>query len=648
MSASAGESLGKYTLVRKLAAGGMAEVFLARVEGPAGFEKMVVVKRILSHLAEDPSFISMFLSEAKLAAQLNHPNVVQVFDFGEQNGTWFLVMEPIDGLNLRSLFRKAAEKGEYLPVAVAMKLAVMALEGLAYAHEFTDPNTGEPLALVHRDVSPDNILVGRNGSVKVVDFGIAKAANQTHLTRTGNVKGKFAYMPPEQLQGQKLDARADLFAMGVVLYELLTSRKPFDVSNDAVVVRAILYETFSPLATYRPEAPPELQQILDRAFAKNVAERYPSARAMAADLERLLLKRGESVTPYELGQLVQRLAGPSNIAVAATPKPQPSISASAPTHVPQPAASAPQAATVPNDPPKPPPAPPPAPPPTGIAPTPASAVVDLVPSAVAPPVPSAPSSVPQAVPYQGSPSRPGVASPGGGAPSIEAIPVDREWTAAQASLPGWANQTLQGHAPAAAPQAKRTIAVVEEVPRRSPLTLAVAGLVAVAVGAAVMMGVMAMRPKPDTLTVVTPVVVEPPVAKPPEPPPEVKVDAPPEAKLEPTDTLDAGLAAVQEPVVPEPIAKVRPVVKPKQKPPEPPPPPSVSDELVDFRVRPFGTVSVDGKVLGDTPFPAIKLAVGAHRVQVVNKELNKSVQRTFEVKTGVTNVFRLNLEEESP
>ena len=201
MSAGQPEVLGKYTLLRKLAAGGMAEVFVSRVAGPAGFEKTVVVKRILGHLAEDPSFIAMFLAEARLAAQLNHPNVVQVFDFGEQDGTWFLVMELIDGLNLRHLFRKAAEKGEYLPIGVALKIAIMALEGLAYAHEFADPTTGEPLALVHRDVSPDNILVGRNGAVKVVDFGIAKAANQTHLTRTGTVKGKFSYMPPEQLPG---------------------------------------------------------------------------------------------------------------------------------------------------------------------------------------------------------------------------------------------------------------------------------------------------------------------------------------------------------------------------------------------------------------------------------------------------------------
>ncbi|MBL8913802.1 MAG: serine/threonine protein kinase, partial [Archangium sp.] len=207
---SAPAVLGKYQLIRKLAAGGMAEVYLARAAGPMGFEKTVVVKRILPHLADEQNFISMFLSEARLAAQLNHPNVVQVFDFGEASGSYFLVMEFIDGVNLRVLFRKANEAKTQLPFPLVARIISLACEGLAYAHDFTDPQTGELLGLVHRDVSPDNVLIARNGSVKVVDFGIAKAANQTNLTKTGTVKGKFSYMPPEQLTGQPLDKRADV------------------------------------------------------------------------------------------------------------------------------------------------------------------------------------------------------------------------------------------------------------------------------------------------------------------------------------------------------------------------------------------------------------------------------------------------------
>ncbi|MDP1919294.1 MAG: protein kinase [Myxococcales bacterium] len=670
MSAGQPEVLGKYTLLRKLAAGGMAEVFLSRVAGPAGFEKTVVVKRILGHLAEDPSFIAMFLAEAKLAAQLNHPNVVQVFDFGEQEGTWFLVMELIDGLNLRHLFRKAAEKGEYLPIGVALKIAIMALEGLAYAHEFADPSTGEPLALVHRDVSPDNILVGRNGAVKVVDFGIAKAANQTHLTRTGTVKGKFSYMPPEQLQGQPLDKRADVFAMGIVLYELLTARKPFDTSNDAVVVRAILYENFVPLRTYRVDAPEALEQILSRALAKDVSQRYADCRAMAADLEKLLLVRSESATPYEISQLVQRLGGPSTIAIAPTPKPVPSISVGAPTLPPNPHGSAPQAATMPMEPTLSPAKtaievmPPPPPPQTMAGATTPHPQVKVVEPSLgafatmptpgpreAPPLGPAPAEAPRPTmavpaPYVGSPSQPGVAAPGGGAPSFDAIPPAPEWAAPPrdpalaTTTPGWAQTPL--HRPAA-PAAKRTLVVLEEVPeKRSSAVLWVAAGVAAVIGMTGTWAYLSTRERPPVVVKIEPAVTPPVVeAEPVKPLPVVVVTPPP---VEPVaEVIDAGLvvATADQPVKP-------PKNRPKPKVDVPPPPPAANDELVDFRVRPFGSVTVDGKALGDTPFPPVKLAPGAHRVQVVNRDLNKTVTRTFEVKAGGQNVFRLNLEEEGP
>ena len=186
-------SIGKYQLLKKLATGGMAEVYLARAEGPMGFEKLVVLKRVLPHLAEEQNFVTMFLSEARLVAQLNHPNVVQVFDFGEHLGVWFLVMELIDGPNLRALLKRATERQEPLPATLVARVISLACEGLAFAHDFVDPASGQPLGLVHRDVSPDNILLSRTGAVKVVDFGIAKVANQLHHTRTGMVRGKFSY-----------------------------------------------------------------------------------------------------------------------------------------------------------------------------------------------------------------------------------------------------------------------------------------------------------------------------------------------------------------------------------------------------------------------------------------------------------------------
>jgi serine/threonine-protein kinase len=438
--------------------------------------------------------------------------------------------------------------------------------------------------------------------------------------------------------------------MGVVLYELLTARKPFDVSNDAVVVRAILYEAFAPLSTYRGDAPDELQRILDKAFAKDVNARYASARAMAADLERLVMARGESVTPYDLGQLVSRLAGPSTIAAAATPKPQPSISGSAPTNVPQPALSAPPAATVPNEGAK----PPPPPPPTAVVPTPAPVVMGTLelqttePSAsLAPPVPTpAPK-----LPYVESPSKPGVAAPAGGAPSADAIPVGNEWASVPISVStGWSAVPLDSHAPVVAHPGRRAIAIVEELPakERSIVPLILAGLLAVAVGSGF---VWVLRPRPvqPVAVQVPPEVVEPP-------PREVTKPPPPEPKPEPVavvvpaaqEVIDAGVTPEPIAVVPSKHHRLRPKPKPVERVTPPPPPPSVADELVDFRVRPFGTVTVDGKVMGDTPFPAVKLSVGSHRVQVVNRELNKTISRTFEVKAGATNVFRLNLEEESP
>ncbi|HSP78283.1 MAG TPA: serine/threonine-protein kinase, partial [Myxococcaceae bacterium] len=296
----------------------MAEVYLAKAMGPMGFAKTLVVKRILPHLAEDPSFVEMFFSEARLAALLNHPNIVQIFDFGEADDAYFLAMEYIDGPNLRSLCRRAYEAGTPLPTHLCAKLLSFACEGLAYAHEFADPETGEPLRLIHRDVSLDNILVASNGGVKVVDFGIAKAANQSHRTRTGMIKGKIAYMPPEQLQGQPLDLRVDVFALGVVLYELLSGKKPFDAESEVGMIQAILNEPVVPVNERRSDVPEPLQHVLSRALAKDRDERYGSCREMQADLDRFLQTSAEPIGAFHISQLVARIA-PEAVAPWKTP-----------------------------------------------------------------------------------------------------------------------------------------------------------------------------------------------------------------------------------------------------------------------------------------------------------------------------------------
>ncbi|HEX5752829.1 MAG TPA: serine/threonine-protein kinase [Archangium sp.] len=300
--------MGKYQLIRKLATGGMAEVFLAKAAGPMGFEKVLVVKRILPHLAEDPDFIEMFLAEAKLAAQLNHANIVQIFDFGEQDGAYFLAMEYVDGPNLRTLARRAFQEGSSIPHPLSARLVALACEGLAFAHELTDAQTGEPLGLIHRDISTDNILVSRTGGVKVVDFGIAKAANASPHTRTGTLKGKVAYMSPEHLMGKPpLDARTDIYALGVVLYELITGRKPFDAQSDVQMVQAIIHESPIDVRTLRTDVPAELVAILDKALAKDREARYRGCWEMQEDLERFLFRCGEPVGAPQLAELVRQL-----------------------------------------------------------------------------------------------------------------------------------------------------------------------------------------------------------------------------------------------------------------------------------------------------------------------------------------------------
>jgi eukaryotic-like serine/threonine-protein kinase len=311
--------LGKYQLLRKLATGGMAEVFLAKTAGPMGFEKQLVIKRILPHLAEDPQFVEMFLGEAKLAAQLNHPNLVQIFDFGEAEGSYFIAMEYIDGPTIRLLLQRAREAALAVPLVLGARVVSAAAEGLAYAHEFTDAVTDEPLQLIHRDVSPDNILVSRSGSVKVVDFGIAKARGLSHHTQTGTIKGKVAYMAPEQLKGEVLDRRVDLYGLGVVLYELLTLKMPYEAASDASLVRKVLYEAYVPPAERRPELPLGLQQILAQLLAKNRDERYSDCRTLHADLERYIHATGETASGFALSQLVARLVPP---APAGTPIPE--------------------------------------------------------------------------------------------------------------------------------------------------------------------------------------------------------------------------------------------------------------------------------------------------------------------------------------
>jgi serine/threonine-protein kinase len=278
---------GKYTLIDRLAVGGMAEIFLARQAGLAGFEKTVVIKRIRPHLSKEANFVRMFLNEAKLAAQLNHPNVVQIYDLGKINESYFIAMEYLFGRDMRKIIPKAETLGIPFPMVYALKIASSVCEGLYYAHQRSD-RYGNPLNIVHRDVTPENIFVSFDGTVKILDFGIAKAANRTDQTRAGEIKGKLSYMSPEQCMGRPLDRRSDLFSLGVVLYEWLTGFKLFTGDSEVAILRSITEGKIYAPSYFKSDIPDAVERILMRALEKDRDQRYQTAWEMQYDLDQFL------------------------------------------------------------------------------------------------------------------------------------------------------------------------------------------------------------------------------------------------------------------------------------------------------------------------------------------------------------------------
>lgn len=490
----------------------MAEVFLARADGPMGFQKTLVVKRVLPHFAENPLFTAMFLTEAKLAARLDHPNVVQVFDFGEVDGAYYLAMEFIDGPNLRTLIQNAWRRGEPPSYALCAKVCSLACEGLAYAHAFRDPDTSEALNLVHRDISPENIIVSRSGAVKVVDFGIAKVSSGVSLTKSGVIKGKMAYMPPEQLARGNLDKRVDVFALGMVMYEMLTGAMPFDSTSEVTIIQAIMGpEPIPSIAARRPEVPPPLQQIASKALAKRRDDRYEDCRAFQKDLDRFLASTRETVPGHAIADWVRAMEMPIEVRESVAPSKTAVARHLAETD-------------------------------SGIAAT------HVRPSGGAP-----------ADPLRTSPDR----------------------------------------------------------PARSRVPVALfAGLVAVLAGLGVWRsGWGGGEAKPLRREVTEPTVVKPPEA-----------------------------AIATAPLPPQPLPKeVAEPIAPEVDAPVKSPPPASEGVRVEFRIRPYAQVFVDGRLLGQTPFPPVRLTAGAHRMQLVNKSLGKDVSLRVMVPSQREFVFRHNL-----
>jgi len=297
--------LGSYQLLRPIGRGGMGDIWLATQVGPGGFKRPAVVKRLLESLTDEGEFLEMFLEEARLAALIHHPNVVSVFDFARDGETYFLAMEYVHGVTLRSLLKTAKTQGMMLPEPVVATIAAQALQGLGAAHELLDEN-GNPLSLVHRDVSPDNIMVGFDGMVKVLDFGIAKASTSAAVTRVGTMKGKLSYMPPEAAAGKSTDARGDIWSMGVVLYEALTQQRPFAADNDAALLAALVNADPIPPMALNLSLSANFDSLVRYALAKLPEDRPSSARAFA---EALTHVPGGLMTQQELSSFVRELVG---------------------------------------------------------------------------------------------------------------------------------------------------------------------------------------------------------------------------------------------------------------------------------------------------------------------------------------------------
>lgn len=311
--------LGRYRLQGRLGAGGMAEVWLARASGPSGFEKQVVVKRILPQLAGDATVQELFKTEAKLAARLDHPNLLQVFDFGrEPDGALVLVMELIDGTSLRPVVN-AVKAGKRLDLRIAAKLMALVCEGLHAAHELTDER-GQRLNLVHRDISPENILLSKSGAVKVTDFGIARVEREVQLTAADTFRGKLGYAAPEQLLGHVVNRQADLWAVGVTLFELLTGQRPFVATTDVELATATVHQSPRRVTQLRGDCPLALDNAIARCLSKDLTARWASAKELALELERFVGWSGEPVGSAELGALLVELdIKPHTVSASGTP-----------------------------------------------------------------------------------------------------------------------------------------------------------------------------------------------------------------------------------------------------------------------------------------------------------------------------------------
>jgi serine/threonine-protein kinase len=296
----------RYTITERLDQGGMAEVFRGVAESMEGFKKNVAIKRILPSLTKNQKFVSMFLDEARLSLFLQHANIVQVFDISKTpDNAYFLVMEYVDGCNLKALIERQKQKGKRIEVAHSIYMMMESCKALSYAHGVEHPETNEPLGIVHRDISPPNILLSKQGEVKLVDFGLAKASSQIESTDPGVVKGKFSYLSPEAASGVEVDHRADVFAVGIILWELFTGRRLFYGDTDYQTVELVRQARVPSIAALNPEIEPELEAVVRKALSRDPDDRYQNAADLADALAQYLFSRRMKVTSRDIAALVR-------------------------------------------------------------------------------------------------------------------------------------------------------------------------------------------------------------------------------------------------------------------------------------------------------------------------------------------------------
>ncbi|WP_304988724.1 serine/threonine protein kinase [Corallococcus sp. CA049B] len=298
------ETFGRYELLRKLATGGMGAVYLARQKGPVGFQKLLVVKRLLPHLSEDDEFLQMFLDEARIAALLNHPNIAQIYEMGDVDGQYYIAMEYVHGEPLGSLVPRASAHPGGFPLGLRCRIIAEAAAGLDAAHNARSPS-GRKLSLIHRDVSPQNVLVGFNGGVKLIDFGVAKAQGKLSQTVVGTIKGKHAYMSPEQARGEPLDARSDVFGLGTVFYELLTGGRLFKRETEMATLKAVVGHKIVPPSEAVPGIPKSLDPIVFKALARKRDDRFSTAGELQLALEEFLQQEKLSGTSAHLAAFMR-------------------------------------------------------------------------------------------------------------------------------------------------------------------------------------------------------------------------------------------------------------------------------------------------------------------------------------------------------